>query len=73
MVTPMIHRRWAREYLARAERTPKATLKRRYLQLAVSNTVCAHRLEGQSEQQSAASPNGQKGNGSAIGWLTPKR
>jgi hypothetical protein len=71
MVTPVVHRRWAREYLARAERTPQATLKRRYLRLAVSNTVCAHRLETHGECRVAASRNGHEKNGSAMDWLTP--
>jgi hypothetical protein len=70
MVTPVVHRKWAREYLARAERAPQRTLKRRYLQLAVSNTVCAHRLEARTLAQPA---NGHEEKGSAKNWLTPKR
>jgi hypothetical protein len=74
MITPVLHRRWAREYLARAERTPQHNRKRHYLRLAVSNTVRAHRLEVQSEQHSAAPANGhEKEGGSAMDWLTPKR
>jgi hypothetical protein len=71
MVTPVLHRRWAREYLARAERTSQPRRKRHYLRLAVSNTVCAHRLEG--ERHAAAQTNEQKEGGSARSWLTPKR
>jgi hypothetical protein len=56
--------------LARAERAPQRTLKRRYLQLAVSNTVCAHRLEARTLAQPA---NGHEEKGSAKNWLTPKR
>ena len=71
MVTPVLHRRWAREYLARAERTPQHSRKRHYLRLAVSNTVCAHRLEG--ERHAAGPANGhEREEGSAMGWLTPK-
>jgi len=65
MITPVVHRRWAREFLARAERTPKANLKRRYLRLAVSNTVCAHRLEAQDPAAEE-----QEKNGSAMNRLT---
>ena len=71
MVTPMIHRRWAREYLARAERTQQPCQKRRYLRLAVSNTMCAHRLE--AFRRDVAPANGQEQEGSAMDWLTPKR
>jgi hypothetical protein len=73
MIAPVVHRRWAREYLARAERTPQPDRKRRYLRLAVSNTVCAHRLEAQSAQPSAAATSGHEEKGSAVIWLTPKR
>jgi hypothetical protein len=58
MITPMLHRRWAREYLARAEGTPRHNRKRHYLRLAVSNTVCAHRLEAQAEHEAAAPATG---------------
>ena len=70
MVTPVVHRKWAREYLARAERVPQSTLKRRYLELAVSNTVCAHRLEAQTFAQPA---DGHEEKGSAKDWLTRER
>ena len=70
MVTPMLHRRWAREYLARAERAPQRNQKRRYLRLAVSNTICAHRLEARTLSPPA---NGHEKDGSAIDRLTQKR
>ncbi len=70
MITPMLHRRWAREYLARADRTQQPNQKRRYLRLAVSNTVHAHRLETQALSRPA---NRQEKKGSAMDWLTPKR
>jgi hypothetical protein len=54
--------------LARAERAPKPNLKRRYLRLAVSNTVCAHRLEAQVP----AAAEEQEKNGSAVNRLTQK-
>jgi hypothetical protein len=68
MVSPVVHRKWAREYLARAERAPKRNLKRRYLRLAVSNTVCAHRLEAHVP----AAAEEQEKNGSAVNRLTQK-
>ena len=70
MVTPVLHRRWAREYLARADRTQQPNQKRHYLRLAVSNTVCAHRLEAHTPAQPA---NGQEKKGPAMDWLTLKR
>jgi hypothetical protein len=74
MVTPVLHRRWAREYLARAQTAPQPNRKRHYLRLAVSNTVRAHRLEAQGEQRSVAPANGhEKEEGSAMDWLTRKR
>jgi hypothetical protein len=73
MITPVLHRRWAREYLARAERTQQPNQKRRYLRLAVSNTVCAHRLEARAEQRSAGRPSGHEEEGSALDRLTPER
>ena len=45
MMSPVIHRRWAREYLARAQ---QATSRRRgldLLRLAVSNNIRAQELE----------------------------
>jgi hypothetical protein len=73
MVTPMLHRRWAREYLAHAERTPQPDRKRRYLRLAVSNTVCAHRLEAREERNAAASANEHEEKGVSHGLADPKR
>lgn len=45
MIAAAIHRRWAREYLVRAQHAKNADRKRRYLRLAVTNTVCARQLE----------------------------
>jgi hypothetical protein len=45
MIAATIHRWWAREYLARAQYANNRDRKRRYLQLAVTNTVCARKLE----------------------------
>ncbi|MGE0653251.1 MAG: hypothetical protein AB7P12_16125 [Alphaproteobacteria bacterium] len=44
-MTPTLHRKWAREFLDRADAAYRPTMKRRYLRLAVNNTVCALRLE----------------------------
>ena len=74
MITPALHRRWAREYLARAQKSPQPNRKRHYLRLAVSNTVRAHRLEAQGEQRSVVSADGhEKEEGSAMDRLTQKR
>ena len=45
-MTPTLHRKWAREFLDRADGADRPTLKLRYLRLAVDNTVCALKLEG---------------------------
>lgn len=48
MMSPVIHRRWAREYLARAQ---QATSRRRgldLLRLAVSNNIRAQELEAET-------------------------
>lgn len=45
-MTPTLHRKWAREYLDRADGAHRPALKLRYLRLAVDNTVCAWKLEG---------------------------
>lgn len=47
MMSPVIHRRWAREYLVRAQ---QATSRRRgldLLRLAVSNNIRAQELEAE--------------------------
>jgi hypothetical protein len=51
MMSPVIHRRWAREYLARAQR---ATSRRRgldLLRLAVSNNIRAQELEAEATSE----------------------
>ena len=48
---------WAREFLVQAQETPNRNRKVKYLQLAVSNSVQARRLEGDSEETSARAKN----------------
>lgn len=50
-MTPTLHRKWAREFLDRADSAYPPTLKRRYLRLAVDNTVCALKLEATSSRR----------------------
>ena len=53
MMSPVIHRRWAREYLARAQ---QATSRRRgldLLRLAVSNNIRAQELEAEATSESS--------------------
>ena len=50
MIAATIHRRWAREYLARAQHATSRDRKRRYLRLAVTNTVCARKLEKRAHE-----------------------
>jgi len=48
MMSPVIHRKWAREYLARAVDARSRTRKLSLLRLAVSNSVRAQILEAES-------------------------
>lgn len=45
MLRSTMHRKWAREYLDRAERVTTRRRKLDYLRLAVCNSVRAHALE----------------------------
>jgi hypothetical protein len=45
MLPAGIHRKWAREFLARAQQAPSRSRKVKYLRLAVSNSVRAQTLE----------------------------
>jgi hypothetical protein len=49
MLSATIHRRWAREYLARAEQAPSRRRKLNYLRLAVANSVRAQNFESEVE------------------------
>lgn len=68
MATSVLHRKWARQYLAHAEKAPTHGRKCRYLQLAVNNTLCARKLEGDATQEPAEQVNA----GSAERAPTPK-
>jgi len=48
MLPATIHRRWAREFLARAQEAPNRDRQVKYLRLAVSNSVCAKTLEAEA-------------------------
>ena len=52
MMSPMIHRKWAREYLARAQQAQGRSRKLGLLRLAVSNSVRAQILEAESRSLS---------------------
>ena len=69
MVTPVLHRKWAREFLVRAAQAPTRARKQRYLRLAVSSTVRARKLEARPGDE--VTDGGQKG--SAEMEPTPKR
>ena len=68
MLATVLHRKWAREYLARAEQARDRNRKCRYLQLAVRNTVSAWKLEAEKAQGDAQ----EEGAGSADLSPTPK-
>jgi hypothetical protein len=45
MISPILHRKWAREYLARAQYAHSRRRKLYFLRLAVRNSVCAQNSE----------------------------
>jgi hypothetical protein len=45
MLPATVHRKWAREFLARAETAPDQPRKLKYLRLAVDNTLRAQTVE----------------------------
>jgi hypothetical protein len=49
MLPAIIHRKWAREYLARAEQAPGRRRKLTYLRLAITNSVRAQYIESELE------------------------
>jgi hypothetical protein len=51
MMSPVIHRKWAREYLARAQQARSRSRKLDLLRLAVSNSVRAQILEAESRSR----------------------
>jgi hypothetical protein len=54
MLSATIHRRWAREYLARAEQAPNRRRKLNYLRLAVTNSVRAQNIESEPDADQAS-------------------
>ncbi len=54
MLPAIMHRKWAREYLDRAERTQLRSRKLSYLRLAVNNCVQAQKLETKEGIRAAA-------------------
>jgi hypothetical protein len=48
-LSPVIHWKWAREFLARADAATNRRRKLGYLRLAVTNSVHAQRLEAEQE------------------------
>lgn len=52
MSSPIVHRRLARVYLARAEVAPTRDGKAKYLRFAVSNSVRAQELETRAARSS---------------------
>jgi hypothetical protein len=57
----VIHRKWAREFLVRAQQAPSREQAVKYLQLAVSNAICAEHL--QAEDDSSHEPTADKREG----------
>ena len=51
MMSPVLHRRWAREYLARAQQAPSRRRGLDLLRLAVSNSIRAQELEAEATSE----------------------
>jgi hypothetical protein len=56
MPSPAVHRRWAREFLARAETAPSRNRKLKYLRLAVDNTLRARTIEQEGDTAGGDNP-----------------
>jgi hypothetical protein len=54
MLPAIIHRRWAREYLARVEQAPGRRRKLNYLRLAIINSVRAQNMESELDRDADA-------------------
>ena len=53
MVSAALHRRWAREFLDRAQEAQNRSRKLHFLRLAVNNAACAQSLEAEAASDSA--------------------
>ena len=56
MISPHLHRKWAREFLARAQETQDRQRKLYLLKLAVSSSVRAQRLEARMNHRPSGQP-----------------
>jgi hypothetical protein len=56
MINAAIHRRWAREFLDRAQQAQIRSRKLQYLRLAVNNCACAQAMETDGSPASIDSP-----------------
>jgi hypothetical protein len=54
MMSPVMHRRWAREYLARAQQAASRRRGLDLLRLAVSNNIRAQELEAEATSEPSA-------------------
>ena len=52
MINAAIHRRWAREFLDRAQQAEARSRKLQYLRLAVNNCACAQAMEADASSAS---------------------
>jgi hypothetical protein len=60
MLPAVMHRRWAREFLARAQEAPNRGRKVKYLRMAVSNSVRAQTVEAETAPAESPSADAQK-------------
>jgi hypothetical protein len=64
MLPAVMHRRWAREFLALAQEAPNLARKVKYLRLAVSNSVRAQTAEAEAAPAGTTGANARKPAGS---------
>jgi hypothetical protein len=60
MLSAAIHRKWAREFLARAQGAPSRARKVKYLRLAVSHSVRAQTVEVETAPAESTGVDAQK-------------
>jgi hypothetical protein len=60
MLSAAIHRKWAREFWARAQEAPNRARQAKYLRLAVSNRVRAQRVEAETAASESTGADAQK-------------
>jgi hypothetical protein len=63
VLSATIHRKWAREFLVRAQEAQSRERAVKYLQFAVDNSVCAQHLESEAKDYPSHEPAADKDEG----------